>query len=111
MTTSLDPVFALLDDCDEAVVELESRCCEPGRSPRMVALADTLAAARSRLAEMREDPAAAPAVIATLENAGSQIGWLQIGCCAPSRLPLYERLLKNLMSVQREVTKHAGGGH
>ncbi len=100
MTTALDPAFDLLDDCDEAVAELEARCCEPGRSPKMAALADTLAAGRSRLAAMRDDPAAAPAVLAVLENAGAQIGRLQIGCCAPSRLPLYARLLENLMSVQ-----------
>ena len=31
-----------------------------------------------------------------LEDAGSQVGSLQVGCCAPGRLPLYADVLEAL---------------
>jgi len=79
----------------------------------MKALAETIAAARSGLDDVGEGHHhdAVDATIARLEDAGAQIGWLQVGCCAPNRLPLYHTLLESLTATQRSVKKAAGAGH
>ena len=43
-----------------------------------------------------------------LENAGAQVGRLQIGCCAPTRLPLYSRILLDLTNVQLTLDRSQG---
>jgi hypothetical protein len=103
--------YRALDDCEEKLRRLDATCCEPGRSPRMKALGETLAAARSRLDAMPDDNEAVDEVVATLEDAGAQIGWLQVGCCAPNRLPLYAGMLEGLMTAQLTVNRAAGRGH
>ncbi len=107
----LQPAFEALDGCDAALAELEKRCCRPERSPRMKALADTLAEVRAGLEGVGDDHGAPDAALAHMEDAGSQIGWLQVGCCAPSRLPLYHTLLEGLTTAQRSLTKATGDGH
>ncbi|NOX23862.1 MAG: hypothetical protein GXP36_12355 [Actinobacteria bacterium] len=107
----LAPAYVALDEAEVALADLEARCCKPERSPRMQALADTLAEVRSGLENVNSDHAAADQVYDTLGDAGSQIGWLQVGCCAPNRLPLYHTLLENLTVTQRAVKKATGGGH
>lgn len=95
--------LAALDKCGVALAELEARCCEPGRSPSMAALANTLDTARTRIQELSGDPDPTSAVDA-LEDAGAQVGRLQVGCCAPDRLPLYARILQELTRTQRIIT-------
>lgn len=107
----LAPAVSALDDCDDALRKLDAGCCEPGRSPRMKALAETLTEARAGIARLEEDGAAAPALLATLEEAGSQVGRLQVGCCTPKRMPLYGRILEGLTTVQITVAKALGQGH
>lgn len=93
-------ITAALVSAGAALSELDARCCEPDRSPRLAALADRLAVVRS-LVEAGAEPAD---VVAELEAAGAMVGELQVGCCAPNRLPLYADILRQLTTVQRVVT-------
>ncbi len=94
-----------------ALAELDANCCVPGRSPRMARLGETLSSIRTRIRELGEDPAAGDDIIAGLEDAGAQIGSLQIGCCAPSRLPFYTKMLKELSAAQRSLSRGLDRGH
>lgn len=91
-----------LNDAFEALDELEAGCCVPNRSPRMAALRSTLKEAEGRIATLTSHEGRD--VIEILEDAGGQIGALQVACCAPSRLPLYTRMLGDLTTTQRTVT-------
>jgi hypothetical protein len=95
-------VQAALADAYTALDELEANCCVPNRSPRMAALRATLDRAGGALGEV--SAATGRDLISILEDAGSQIGSLQVACCAPARLPLYTRMLSDLTTVQRKVT-------
>lgn len=98
----IDRAYAALDKAGDALESLDANCCEPGRSPRMLALGSTLRSAREYLATIEPgDAEATVKLIAQLEDAGAQIGSLQIDCCAPSRLPLYAEMLDTLNEVQR----------
>ena len=68
----------------------------------MAALRATLDSAGEALGQATVDTGRD--VVSTLENAGSQIGSLQVACCAPARLPLYTQMLGDLSTVQRTVT-------
>jgi hypothetical protein len=98
----IDRAYAALEKAGVDLESLDANCCEPGRSPRMRALGSTLKSARRKLATIEPGNAEATAkLIAELEDAGGQIGSLQIDCCAPSRLPLYAQMLVKLNEVQR----------
>jgi hypothetical protein len=98
----IERAYAALDKAGGALESLDANCCEPGRSPRMMALGSTLQSARGYLAKIEHGNAELTMkLIAQLEDAGAQIGSLQIDCCAPSRLPLYAEILANLNEVQR----------
>ena len=107
MTHELTSAIAALDSADTALDKLDRLCCEPGRSPRMRELAETLAAARSHA----ESFDGGDALFQTLESAGSQVGRLQVGCCAPKRLPLYADILESLTTVQLTANAALGRGH
>ena len=100
-----------LDRADAALSKLDAGCCEPGRSPRISELGNSLATAKSMLAAVGDDLDAADDLLAKLEDAGSQIGSLQVGCCAPNRMPLYAEMLTGLMTIQRSVNQTVGRGH
>lgn len=106
-----DRSAAALDDCRLAVDELDRLCCEPGRSPRMAELAATIHAARIAIERIVDDPGAVDRVLALLEDAGGQTGRLQVGCCAPVRLPLYSRILDGLTTTRTIVARVSGRGH
>ncbi len=108
---SLTAAFAALDDCDAAFHKLDATCCDPGRSPRMMVLGRTMVAARESLGRVVDDPGAAGAVAAFIEEAGAQVGRLQVGCCAPNRLPLYTQILGGLTTAQLTLDKALGAGH
>ena len=107
----LDTALAALDDCATTLADLDARCCEPGRSPRMRALAETLEAARINTERMTVDARTADVALAELEEAGAQVGRLQVGCCAPDRLPLYADLLEGLTKAQLGINAELGRGH
>lgn len=77
----------------------------------MKRLEETLAVTRSALERAGHNPSAAEAAIAEMEDAGSQVGRLQVGCCAPSRMPLYAEMLEELTKAQRTVTNAHQLGH
>jgi hypothetical protein len=110
-TGTIQGALSALDDCDEALRELDLRCCEPGRSPSMKRLGQTLSDARADIANVKADPETATTAIEHLEDAGAQVGRLQVGCCAPNRLPLYVELLEGLTTAQLEVNRSLGQGH
>lgn len=107
MTDDLAGAFTALDAADTALDKLDRLCCEPGRSPRMRQLADTLAAARSHV----ETFDGGEALFEALEDAGAQVGRLQVGCCAPKRLPLYADILESLTTVQLTANAALGRAH
>ncbi len=100
-----------LKECDAALVKLDKTCCDPGRSPQMAALAATLASARSFVELSAADPTLASRAIAELEDAGAQVGRLQVGCCAPNRMPLYVTILGGLTESQLRLNASLGLGH
>ena len=101
---SPDSFLADLDECDAALRELEVQCCEPGRGPSMQTLATTLGEVRTRLGLIAGSADAAGAAISTLEDARSQVRTLQVGCCAPDRLPYYTMMLEGLSRIRLTVT-------
>lgn len=96
-----DPVDEALDRATVALESLHRRCCEPDRSPRMAELSSQLEVIRRAAAEPGGPDG--EAIAASAEAAGSIVGALQIGCCAPDRLPLYADLLRELNTVVRHV--------
>jgi hypothetical protein len=103
--------FDALASASSALEKLDAGCCEPGRSPRMKALSETLGSVRFGVERSQTAHSAMDATIEALEDAGAQIGHLQIGCCAPSRLPLYAQILENLTTVQLVLNRARGAGH
>lgn len=83
------------------VDELERRCCDVGRSPRLAAVAVKL----TELRQAAEQPDGVEPETASrwLQEAGAMVGELQVACCAPNRLPLYTSLLEQLNFVQRHL--------
>jgi hypothetical protein len=107
-----DPLAAeALADFEAALAKLDAGCCDPGRSPRMKALAAALVAVRGEISRVEADPALTPAAIVTLEEIGGQIGRLQVGCCTEKRMPLYARMLEDLTDAQLAINRAVGTGH
>ena len=104
--TNLNPALAALDTCDTTLDKLDKLCCNAERSPRMAQLAETVADARRGLVGVEDDPTQAAGVLAHLEDAGAQIGKLQVSCCAPARMPLYATFLENLTQAQLSLKKN-----
>ena len=77
----------------------------------MKLLADTLAEARGGLEAAAGDPSSAATAFRQLEAVGSQVGALQVGCCAPDRLPLYAGMLQDLTEAQLSLNRALGTGH
>lgn len=98
----LDRALAALDKSRVALDDLDANCCVPRRSPRMKALGETLAVARASI-ENPDDKTTVEAAIAVMEDAGAQVGRLQVTCCAPSRMKLYSEFLAGLTKAQIHV--------
>jgi len=96
----LSAAYSWLDAAAESVRELHEGCCQPLRSPRMEKLAGTIEEVRRLLGDAA-DARSAEAVTKVLQDAGGQIGWLQVACCTPARMRLYTETLENLSRVQR----------
>jgi S-methylmethionine-dependent homocysteine/selenocysteine methylase len=77
----------------------------------METLAETLTSAREGIPKMDGDEDAADAVIGILEDAGSQLGYLQVNCCAPGRMKFYVTTLENLNRAQAAINKSVARGH
>ncbi len=109
--TELTTARIALTDAATALEALQARCCDPGRSPQMEAIEEALGDVRRNLesAMRREEPA--DRLLTRLEEVGAQIGSLQIGCCAPNRLPLYAEMLEKLTHIQLAVNRSLDRGH
>lgn len=101
--------LAAIAEAERVIVRLDKMCCEPGRSPSMQRLSQTLAEAKASVEG--STGALDTGVNAILEDAGAQLGRLQVGCCAPARMPLYATALDKLTEVQLAVSSDAGIGH
>jgi hypothetical protein len=107
-TDRTDALEALME-AERLVTRLEKMCCEPGRSPAMKRLAETLAGARLTIESSQSNLDLK--VLDALEDAGAQLGRLQVGCCAPARMPLYAGALDKLTEIQLSVNRDAGTAH
>lgn len=65
----------------------------------------TIDAARSQLGQIGDDAKAALQVVDILHDAGAQLGYLQVACCAPARMKLYATTLESLSKTQRLITR------
>ncbi len=103
-------VAALLSDADRTIERLERLCCVPGRSPAMQAIAADLRGVRAAF-DGFAGQSNADSIVDQLEETGSRIGRLQVGCCAPVRMPLYADLLVALTELQRAANARVGRAH
>jgi hypothetical protein len=76
-------------------------CCDPGRSPRLAAIEDSLLAIRRDLD--LGDPRSLDRALRRVQEVGGVLGSLQVACCAPPRMPLYAEVLVQLNTIQLEV--------
>jgi hypothetical protein len=111
ITPDFEPVRAALSDCGVALVKLEKTCCIPDRSPCIEEIGETLRNAATTLNAAVDEPSTLGILVATLEDAGAQVGRLQVGCCAPNRMSLYARVLEGLTTAQLAVNHALGKGH
>ena len=111
MITPDAPALVALDACDTMATKLDKQCCDPGRSPQMSRLTDTLRLIRSSLGRIDDNPATADVAIGQIEDAGAQIGRLQVSCCTPARMKLYSGILKELTTAQLAINDARGAGH
>lgn len=75
----------------------------------MATLRTKLDGVRELLAEAPTDAVPGDAALSGLEQAGAMIGALQVGCCAPDRLPLYTRMLDQLTEIQIGINRSLPG--
>lgn len=112
MTNRFAPALAALDAAGYILERLEAGCCIPDqRSPRMHALALTMDGVRSSLVGLPAEAGSAADATLLLEDAGAQVGGLQIACCAPKRIPLYAEMLQRLTEARMAVDAATGGMH
>ena len=104
MDTPFDVADAVRAVADSAAVvqRLHATCCEPGRSPRMERLTETLRVLRGSLTE----GGPVDDTMSALADAGAQVGWLQVACCSEKRMPLYEEVQQHLAGVYRALQQH-----
>ena len=95
-----------LADCAKVISRLHKMCCDPERSPRLLAVERTLATIRTDIEA--DNPEATHRAIAGLEDLGSRIGSLQVACCAPPRMPLYAAALRHLNVVRNDLASDVG---
>jgi len=98
-----------ITQCETVVGRLHKMCCDPERSPRMAAIEEALTAVRRDLDA--DDQGALDRAVRRAEEVGAAIGRLQVGCCAPLRMPLYAEALTLLNTIQIGVSKELGRAH
>lgn len=104
MDAPFDVTSAASAVADSAAVvhRLHATCCEPGRSPRMERLSETLTVLERSLTE----GGPVDDTMSALADAGAQVGWLQVACCSEKRMPLYEEVQQHLARVYRALQQH-----
>ncbi len=106
---SITVATAELSECERLVQRLHKMCCDPKRSPRLMAVEESMSAVRSQLSDGSQ--AALLRAMDDLDAIGSQIGSLQVACCAPPRMPLYAETLRRLNLIRNDVASQLGLGH
>ena len=91
-----------MEKCQAVVSRLHKMCCEPNRSPRMQAIEESLVRTRPRLSAGITDETGGD-LLGSLKAIGSQLGGLQVECCAPARMPLYAEALERLTATQWSI--------
>lgn len=109
--TELATARSALTAATAALEALQARCCDPGRSPQMLAIEEAVDAVRRDLESALCNEEHADRLLTRLEDVGACIGRLQIGCCAPNRLPLYAEMLEKLTIVQLAVNRSLDRAH
>ena len=71
-----------------------------------VSIEDSLIAIRCDLDSF--DSESLDRALSRVEEVGGMIGRLQVGCCAPPRMPLYAEALSHLNTIQLEVDRELG---
>lgn len=107
--SALADVRVAVTQCETVVARLHKMCCDPERSPRMAAIEDALIAVRRDLDA--DDEGSLDRALRRAEEVGAAIGRLQVGCCAPVRMPLYAEALTHLNTIQIGVSKELGRAH
>ena len=102
----LTKAVAAIADSSAVVERLHLTCCEPGRSPRMERLTATLSAVGGAITRAGEDESARAEAATLIEEAGAQVGWLQVACCSEKRLPMYTQVLANLTTAHMVLEQH-----
>jgi len=105
----LTDAHSALADCEQVVDRLHKMCCDPERSPRMAAMEATLLTVRRDLEA--GDPRSLDRALERLADIGADLGRLQVGCCAPARMPLYAEALGHLNTIQLDMAKELGTAH
>jgi hypothetical protein len=77
----------------------------------MLAVKATIESVRAELDALGDEPEAADRALASLMDIGAQIGYLQVGCCAPARMPLYADALNHLSVAQLSINATIGNAH
>jgi len=77
----------------------------------MLAIKDTIASVHAELDASSDDTGAIDRALSNLMDIGAQIGYLQVGCCAPARMPLYADAPNHLSVAQFKIKKSVGKGH
>jgi hypothetical protein len=72
----------------------------------MERLAATLTEIGAAMYRAGEDPTAAAQAASLIEEAGAQVGWLQVACCSEKRLPMYTTILANLTAAHMVLDQH-----
>jgi hypothetical protein len=72
----------------------------------MAAIEDSLVAIRGDLDSFVSE--SLDRALRRVEEVGGVIGRLQVGCCAPLRMPLYAEALSHLNTIQLEVDRELG---
>jgi hypothetical protein len=77
----------------------------------MLAVKETIESVRAELDALGDEAEAADRALASLMDIGAQIGYLQVGCCAPARMPLYADALNHLSVAQLSINATIGNAH
>lgn len=99
------------DGIELTFVKLQKLCCDETRSPAMTDLGTALDDARDAFESAQGESAKVDEAIATMSEAASQLAILQVACCAPVRMPLYETILRDLNSAQIALNRSIDKGH
>ncbi len=97
-TTKQDPrtkIRDLIQDSNKLVAKLIAACCQADRSESMTSLQHTFAIMIEKDSLLNAIELA-DAYIEYVNSCGADIGRLYATCCTPTRVKIYQNLLKNL---------------